>query len=39
MHHQQQVLECQKYGISTIAINEDTLDNRDLWEVCKLLVY
>ncbi|KIJ04274.1 hypothetical protein PAXINDRAFT_183194 [Paxillus involutus ATCC 200175] len=27
-----QVLECQKYAISTIAINEDTPDDPKLWE-------
>ncbi|KAF9234844.1 P-loop containing nucleoside triphosphate hydrolase protein, partial [Melanogaster broomeanus] len=27
-----QVLECQKYAISTVAINEDTPDDRELWE-------
>jgi ATP-dependent helicase YprA (DUF1998 family) len=29
----EQVLECQKYAISTIAINEDTPDDPKLWEV------
>lgn len=37
-----QVLEFQKYGLSTLAINEDTPNDKSLWKVCELclrLVY